>query len=55
LGGLVIGLVDSVSGYLLTTGSKEAVYFVIFLLVLVVRPSGLMGLVSNLRGTGAKV
>ena len=55
LGGLIIGLIDSVSGYLLTTGSKEAVYFVIFLLVLVVRPSGLMGLFSNLRGTGAKL
>lgn len=43
-GGLLIGLVEGFTGYLLAPGLKEAVYFVIFILVLLARPSGLFGL-----------
>jgi branched-chain amino acid transport system permease protein len=43
-GGLIIGLVEALSGVLIDTGLKEAVYFVIFILVLLFRPSGIFGL-----------
>jgi branched-chain amino acid transport system permease protein len=43
LGGLVIGLVEVVSGFFLGTELKQALYFLIFILVLIVRPQGLFG------------
>ena len=43
LGGLIIGIVDSVSGYYIDPSLKETVYYVIFVLVLIFRPSGLLG------------
>jgi branched-chain amino acid transport system permease protein len=46
VGGLIIGLVESYSGFFLATQLKEAVYFVIFILVLVLKPSGLYGIVG---------
>jgi branched-chain amino acid transport system permease protein len=46
LGGLVIGIVDALSGYYIDPSLKETVYYVIFVLVLIFRPSGLMGLVG---------
>jgi branched-chain amino acid transport system permease protein len=46
LGGLMIGIVDSLSGYYIDPSLKETVYYVIFVLVLIFRPSGLMGLVG---------
>lgn len=42
-GGLIIGCVEALSGYFLATALKEAVYLVIFLVILFVRPSGLFG------------
>ena len=45
-GGLIIGIVDSMSGYYIDPSLKETVYYVIFVLVLIFRPSGLMGLVG---------
>jgi branched-chain amino acid transport system permease protein len=42
-GGLVIGLVETFSGFFITPELKEAVYFIIFVLVLLVKPSGLFG------------
>jgi branched-chain amino acid transport system permease protein len=42
-GGLIIGVVDTLSGYFLSPHLKEAVYFVIFILLLVFRPTGLFG------------
>ncbi|HYD70282.1 branched-chain amino acid ABC transporter permease [Azospirillum sp.] len=44
LGALIIGLVDSLSGYYIAPDLKEVVYFGIFLVLLVVRPTGLFGL-----------
>jgi branched-chain amino acid transport system permease protein len=47
VGGLIIGLVESFSGFYLATQLKEAVYFVIFILVLLLKPSGLFGIVGS--------
>ncbi|AKU12209.1 branched-chain amino acid ABC transporter permease [Azoarcus sp. CIB] len=44
IGALLIGLVDSLAGYYISPDLKEVVYFVIFILILVVRPTGLLGL-----------
>lgn len=49
LGGLFIGIVEALSGLLISPGLKEAVYFVIFILVLLVRPSGIFS-----RGKGSE-
>lgn len=43
IGGLVVGVVESLSGYLLTPELKQAVWFTLFIAVLVVRPAGLFG------------
>ncbi|MGE5254830.1 MAG: branched-chain amino acid ABC transporter permease, partial [Planctomycetaceae bacterium] len=45
-GGLIIGIVDAMSGYYIDPSLKETVYYIIFVLVLIFRPSGLMGLVG---------
>ncbi|MGG1660685.1 branched-chain amino acid ABC transporter permease [Brevibacillus sp. NRS-1366] len=44
LGGLLIGLVEAFAGVLISPELKEAVYFSIFILVLLFRPSGLFSL-----------
>ena len=46
LGGFIIGITDSLSGYYIDPSLKEVVYFLIFLVVLLIRPSGLMGIVG---------
>jgi branched-chain amino acid transport system permease protein len=46
LGGLVIGLVESFSGFYVSPELNTAIYFLIFVLVLIIRPSGLMGIVG---------
>ena len=46
-GGLIIGLVESFSGFFIAPDLKEAVYFIIFILVLLIKPSGLFGLISK--------
>lgn len=43
LGGLLIGLVETLSGFFIDSALKQAVYFVVFVLVLVFRPTGLLG------------
>jgi len=43
IGGLIIGLVEAFSGFFLSPHLKEAVYFVIFILILLLRPTGLFG------------
>ncbi len=43
-GGLLIGVVESFSGFFISPELKEAVYFVIFVIVLLFKPSGLFGL-----------
>ncbi|MBU4567097.1 MAG: branched-chain amino acid ABC transporter permease [Desulfarculus sp.] len=46
LGGLIIGVIDSLSGFYLDPALKEMVYFLVFLGVLLFRPSGLMGMIG---------
>lgn len=46
VGGLVIGLVESFSGFYISPELNTAIYFLIFVLVLIIRPSGLMGVVG---------
>ncbi|MDQ4137096.1 MAG: branched-chain amino acid ABC transporter permease [Pseudomonadota bacterium] len=43
LGAMIIGLVDSLSGYYVAPDLKEVVYFGIFILILVFKPTGLFG------------
>ena len=43
LGGLLLGFVEVFSGYFIGTSMKQVVYFAVFVLVLVVRPAGLLG------------
>ena len=44
VGALIIGVVDTLSGYYIAPDLKEVVYFIIFIFILVVRPTGLFGL-----------
>jgi branched-chain amino acid transport system permease protein len=46
-GGLVIGVVEGFSGFFIAPELKEVVYFIIFILVLVIKPSGLFGLLKT--------
>jgi len=43
LGGLLIGLVESFAGYFIGPAFQQAAYFLLFILVLVFKPSGLFG------------
>lgn len=43
LGGLLIGFVEVFSGYFISPSMKQVVYFLVFILILVLRPAGLMG------------
>lgn len=46
-GGLIIGVVEAFSGFFISPQLKEAVYFVIFVLVLLFKPTGLFGLTKG--------
>ena len=46
LGGLIVGVVEALAGYYIDPVLRSAVWFVIFLIVLIVRPAGLMGQVG---------
>jgi len=41
--GIFIGVIEVFSGFLFGPGSKQAIYFIVFIAVLVIRPSGLFG------------
>jgi branched-chain amino acid transport system permease protein len=43
VGAMIIGLVDSLSGYYIAPDLKEVVYFAIFILILIFKPTGLFG------------
>jgi len=47
VGGLIIGVVETFSGFFLAPALKEVVYFLVFVLILVFKPSGLMGKVKR--------
>jgi branched-chain amino acid transport system permease protein len=44
LGGICIGIVQSLSGYYISPAYGQMFYFLVFLLVMVLRPSGLLGM-----------
>ena len=44
IGAMIIGVVDSMSGYYIAPDLKEVVYFLIFIGILIFRPTGLFGL-----------
>ncbi len=43
-GSMIIGVVDSLSGFYIAPNLREVVYFLIFIVILVARPTGLFGL-----------
>ena len=43
VGGLVIGVVESISGFYLPEGFKDTAPYIVVLLMLMVRPNGLFG------------
>ncbi len=43
LGGIAVGLIEAFAGFYIDPALKQAVWFLVFVAVLVVRPSGLMG------------
>ena len=43
IGGLIIGVVEAFSGFFISPHLKEAIYFIIFILILLFRPAGLFG------------
>jgi branched-chain amino acid transport system permease protein len=43
VGGLIVGVVEALAGYYLDASLKQAFWFALFFIVLVVRPSGLLG------------
>jgi branched-chain amino acid transport system permease protein len=45
-GGLIVGVVEAFAGYYIDPALKNAIWFIIFIVVLIVRPSGLMGQVG---------
>ena len=45
-GGLIVGLIESFAGFYIDPALKSAVWFLIFIAVLIVRPSGLLGMVG---------
>lgn len=45
-GGMIVGLVEAFAGYYIDPELKQAIWFVIFLTVLVIRPTGLFGQVG---------
>lgn len=47
IGGLIVGLVEAFAGYYIDPVLRSAVWFLIFLVVLVVRPAGLLGQVGS--------
>lgn len=42
-GGLIVGLVEAFAGFYIDPALKQAIWFLVFVAVLVVRPSGLLG------------
>ncbi|EWT06267.1 branched-chain amino acid ABC transporter permease [Intrasporangium chromatireducens Q5-1] len=43
IGGLVVGLVESLAGYYVSPAYQQLAYFVVFIIVLLARPQGLFG------------
>ena len=46
IGGLIVGVVEAFAGFYIDPALKNAIWFAIFLVVLIVRPAGLLGQVG---------
>jgi hypothetical protein len=46
LGGLIVGVVEALAGFYIDPVLRSAIWFLIFLVVLVVKPAGLLGQVG---------
>ena len=46
IGGLIVGVVEAFAGYYIDPALKNAIWFIIFIVVLIVRPAGLFGQVG---------
>jgi branched-chain amino acid transport system permease protein len=46
-GGFIIGIVETFSGFYITPHLKEAIYFALFIMILLFRPTGLLGRKEN--------
>jgi len=46
LGGFIVGITEALAGYHIDPSLKDAVWFAVFIVVLIVRPSGLFGRVG---------
>jgi branched-chain amino acid transport system permease protein len=46
LGGLIVGVVEALAGYYIDPALRHAIWFLIFLVVLIIRPAGLLGQVG---------
>jgi branched-chain amino acid transport system permease protein len=44
VGGLIIGVVEAFSGFIIAPHLKGVVYFIVFVVILIIKPSGLFGL-----------
>ncbi len=47
IGGLIIGVIETLSAYYFDPGWKQAFYFAIFILILIVRPQGFFGQIGS--------
>ena len=47
-GGLIIGLIESFGGFFISPHLEEAIYFIIFILILLFKPTGLLGHKENI-------
>jgi len=43
IGGMIVGVIEAFAGYYIDPALKQAVWFLIFIVVLIMRPQGLMG------------
>jgi branched-chain amino acid transport system permease protein len=46
IGGLIVGLIEAFAGFYIDPSLKSAIWFIIFIVVLIARPQGLMGMVG---------
>ena len=44
--GLIVGIIEACAGFYIDPALKSAVWFIIFIVVLIVRPSGLLGMIG---------
>ena len=53
IGGLAIGLIETLSGYFIDLSVKQLAYFVVLILVLIIRPQGIFGVEGSERSEAA--